>query len=418
MNEQQQKEQIALFRYSILAPIITGQVKNVSEYFRQQASKVHQVPFYGPKEYLPKTFVTWLSDYRHFGFDGLKPQARNDKGTSRALSRDTEEYILNLRKMRMDMPLTVFYDNLIANEELLKNEASFATIYRLLKRNGLVKKSINPQPERKRFSHEQVNFLWQGDTSDGPFIPIHGKKGQTFLFAFIDDCSRLVTAARFLPDSKFESMREVLKEALLRRGIPKIIYVDNGKIYRSQTLSSACASLGISLAHTQPYDAASKGKIERFFKTVQTRFYPLLKVNPASSLEELNMRFLKWLEEDYHRKPHSSLEKSMTPLDKFISQASLLKMVSDPDFLNSLFLVRAARKVHHDGTISVNNRLYEVPARFIGCKIEIRFDDTDIFVYEEGSSVAKAKPVIFSDNAFAKRESKISYAIAGGHDNV
>jgi hypothetical protein len=393
MNEQQQKEQIALFRYSILAPIITGQIKNVSEYFRQQASKIHQVPFYGPKEYLPKTFTSWLSDYRHYGFDGLKPQARNDKGTSRALSRDTEEYIFNFRKMRMDMPLTVFYDDLLTNGELLKSEASFATIYRILKRNGLVKKSVNPQPERKRFSHEQVNFLWQGDTSDGPFIPIDGRKGQTFLFAFIDDCSRLVTAARFLPDSKFESMREVLKEALLRRGIPKIIYVDNGKIYRSQTLSSACASLGISLAHTQPYDAASKGKIERFFKTVQTRFYP-------------------------HRKPHSSLEKSLTPLDKFMSQASSLKMISDPDYLNSLFLVRAVRKVHHDGTISVNNRLYEVPAKFIGNQIEIRFDDADIFVYEEGSCVAKAKPVIFSDNAFAKRESKISYAVAGGQDNV
>lgn len=130
------------------------------------------------------------------------------------------------------------------------------------------------------------------------------------------------------------------------------------------------------------------------------------------------MRFLKWLEEDYHRKPHSSLENSMTPLDKFMSQASTLIMVSDPDYLNSLFLVRAVRKVHHDGTISVNNRLYEVPAKFIGSQIEIRFDDADIFVYEEGSCVAKAKPVIFSDNAFAKRESKISYAVAGGHDNV
>jgi putative transposase len=418
MNEQQQKEQIALFRYGIIAPVITGQVRNISEYFRQQASKVHQVPFYGPKEYLPKTFVTWLSDYRHFGFNGLKPQSRNDKGSSRVLSHDTEEYILNLRKLRMDMPLTVFYDDLIANGELMKKEASFATIYRLLKRNGLVKKSINPQPERKRFSHAQINFLWQGDTSDGPFIPVNGTKTQTFLFAFIDDCSRLVTAARFLPDSKFESMREVLKDALLRRGIPKIIYVDNGKIYRSQALSSACAALGISLAHTQPYDAASKGKIERFFKTVQTRFYPLLKVNPASSLDELNTRFLKWLEEDYHRKPHSSLEKSMTPLDKFMSQAASLKMVSDPDSLQSLFLVRAFRKVHHDGTISVNNRLYEVPAKFIGTKIEIRFDQSDIFVYENDSCAAKAKPVIFADNAITKRESKISYALAGGQNDV
>ncbi|GAW94280.1 ISChy6, transposase [Calderihabitans maritimus] len=40
--------------------------------------------------------------------------------------------------------------------------------------------------------------------------------------------------------------------------------VDNGKIYRSHTFHVACASLGITLTHTQPYDAQSKGKIERF----------------------------------------------------------------------------------------------------------------------------------------------------------
>lgn len=59
-----------------------------------------------------------------------------------------------------------------------------------------------------------------------------------------------------------------------------------------------------------------------------------------------------------------------------------------------------------------------MPAKFIGNQIEIRFDNADIFVYEEGSCVAKAKPVIFSDNAFAKRESKISYAMAGGQKDV
>lgn len=66
-----------------------------------------------------------------------------------------------------------------------------------------------------------------------------------------------------------------------RRGLPRIVYVDNGKIYRSDTFQVACASLGIVLTHAQPYDAASKGKIERFFGTVKTRFMALLKSQPA-----------------------------------------------------------------------------------------------------------------------------------------
>ena len=59
----------------------------------------------------------------------------------------------------------------------------------------------------------------------------------------------------FFPSEKTESLSTVFKEALLRRGIPKIVYVDNGKVFRSDVFQVACATLGIVLTHTQPYDA-------------------------------------------------------------------------------------------------------------------------------------------------------------------
>jgi hypothetical protein len=193
-----------------------------------------------------------------------------------------------------------------------------------------------------------------------------------------------------------------MKEAFLRRGISKMLYTDNGKIFRSDTLHYACASLGILLTHTGPYDPASKGKIERFFGTVKTRFYPLLKAQPASSLEELNRRFWQWLEEDYHRKPHSSLD-GKTPLEVYVSQASQIRLIEDPAILYPLFLKREYRKVKHDGTFSLNGQLYEVPERFIGQRIEIRYDEQSVYVYEEGKPVAEANIVRFSDNAQVKR---------------
>lgn len=207
---------------------------------------------------------------------------------------------------------------------------------------------------RKHFSYDTVNMLWQGDMSIGPYLVIDGKKTKTFLFAFIDDCSRVVPYAAFTLTEKFEALRNIFKEALIRRGIPKIVYVDNGKIYRSDAFHIACASLGITLTHTKPYDAASKGKIERFFGTVKTRFFPLIKHQPPSSLEKLNQRFWQWLEEDYHRKVHASL--GMTPLDLFLSQASKVRMVEDPASLDPIFLRREQRKVKHDGTISLMGR--------------------------------------------------------------
>src|SRR5699024_9981105 len=116
--------------------------------------------------------------------------------------------------------------------------------------------------------------LWQADLSHGPYISINGKMKKTFLIAYIDDCSRLVPYAQFFTSERFDGLREVTREALIRRGKPTIIYADNGKIYRSETLQHACAQLGITLAHTSPYDPKAKGKIERVFKTIQTRFYP------------------------------------------------------------------------------------------------------------------------------------------------
>ncbi|GAW94279.1 ISChy6, transposase [Calderihabitans maritimus] len=99
---------------------------------------------------------------------------------------------------------------------------------------------------------------------------------------------------------------------------------------------------------------------------------------------------------------HASL--GMTPLDKYLSQASTVRMVDDPATLEPLFLKREYRKVKHDGTISVNKRLYEVPPRFIGHKIEVRFDEDGVYVYEDGVAVVKAVPVNFTDNAYVKRD--------------
>ena len=51
-------------------------------------------------------------------------------------------------------------------------------------------------------------------------------------------------------------------EAVLRRGIPNLVYLDNGKVYRSKLFHAACASMETIVSHTEPYDAASKGRLK------------------------------------------------------------------------------------------------------------------------------------------------------------
>lgn len=208
--------------------------------------------------------------------------------------------------------------------------------------------------------------------------------------------------AQFFTSEKFDGLREVTREALIRRGKPRIIYADNGKIYRSETLQYACAQLGITLAHTQPYDPKAKGKIERLFKTIQTRFYPLLKSDPVHSLEELNERFWEWLEVDYHRKEHASLN-GKTPHQIFQSQLDDIRFMEDLSILDTIFLKRAERKVKLDGTITLEKRLYEVPSQYVGQTIEVRMDKQAVYVFEDGKKIAEAIPVRIYDNAHVKR---------------
>jgi hypothetical protein len=84
----------------------------------------------------------------------------------------------------------------------------------------------------------------------------------------------------------------------------------------------------------------------------------------------------------------------------YLSQASQVKMVSDPASLDPLFLRRENRKVRQDATISIGKRLFEVPPRFIGQSVEVRFEPDggdEVLIYEDGNEVARVRPVNLAD---------------------
>ncbi|MFY9324204.1 MAG: Mu transposase C-terminal domain-containing protein [Syntrophomonadaceae bacterium] len=183
-----------------------------------------------------------------------------------------------------------------------------------------------------------------------------------------------------------------------------MVYLDNAKVYRSKLFHEAAARLGISVAHTEIYDAAAKGKIERFFRTVRERFLPLLS-RPVTSLEQLNEAFFLWLEEDYHRKEHSAL--GMSPLNKYLSQVNQLRLAPDPDTIHHLFLHTDKRRVNNDAAISISGQLFEVPSHLIGLRITVRFDPDDlsvVWLYLDDELLGQAKPVIPAENAVIKRQ--------------
>jgi len=416
--EEKDRENIALFRYGLIAPLLNNQVSSKKAYLEKIASQVHQVPYWGPKEYTPKAVSEWLRLYRKDGFEALKPKFRSDKGESRRIPGEIQAKILEQRRERQNMPVTLFYEQLVADGMIRQCDFSYATVHRFLKKHGLVGKAARKEPERKRFAHDTVNMLWQTDATSGPYLTVGSKKKATSLIAFIDDCSRVITAARFSFTENTEDLMKVFEEALVRRGIPKLIYADNGKIFRSDQFHLACASLGISLVHAKVGDAQAKGKVERFFGSLKTRFFPRLREQQVEDLDTLNALFWQWLEQDYHRKPHTTLQE--TPLNVYLSQMHQVQLVEDPASLKHLFLKRDYRKVRHDGTISLHNHLFEVPPAFIGERIEVRYDEAlnQVLIFADGKQSAAAKRVHLADNARTKRQKALSFTALNEEDST
>jgi putative transposase len=120
------------------------------------------------------------------------------------------------------------------------------------------------------------------------------------------------------------------------------------------------------LIHATPYQPQGKGKIERWFKTVRSRFLPYQK---ASTLAELNTALERWVTEDYHQKVHRAT--GQTPFDRFTLKIHCLRTA--PANLKDHFRKVAARTVAKDRTITLDGRLYEGPVALIGKRVELLY---------------------------------------------
>lgn len=419
MLDERTRSAVALKKFSLISPVINGQVKTHMAYYIEATANPIEMPYYGMKKYAPKTLESWYCDYMRGGMDALKPGVRGDKGGHRRIDIELGEKIIEKKKLYPKAPETVIYEMLINEGIITADKISIATLYRFVKsltQKGSLK--VEDEKEIKRFSHQYINELWQTDLMYGPYITEGRKKKATYLFAYIDDASRLITHAQFYYAQNFDVLRHSFKEAVLKRGIPRLLYTDNGKIYRSQQFEYMCASLGCTLIHAKPFSPNEKGKIERFFLTVRKRFLSGINSVEFRNLDDLNQRFFSWLDEDYQRKPHSSLN-SLTPLDIFMSQVSRVRIISDPTIIKEKFLLRINRTVAHDATFTINNLLFETDQRFASSKVEIRYDpewltvnNIPVLIYADDKKIGEGRQVNFHDNAHMRRRGRPSVSDA------
>jgi len=374
---EKEKQEVATFRFSIIHEFVNEPKLAFGEQeklLRDKYDRKWDIPYSDRTSIGRSTILRWISVYKESGgkLESLYPKDRGDRGKSRVYDKDTCLGLIHLRKEMPEIPVRIFRDEAIDRRVLqLNTSQDLSTLYRFLNSQGLMDKSPSASVDRRKFEAELPNDLWQSDVMHGPKLQIGAERARkTYLIAFIDDHSRLITHGQFYVSEALASFKVAFEQALLTRGLPRKLYVDNGAAYKSKQLQFTSASLGIALIHAKPYMPQGKGKIERFFKTVRTEFLPCFH---GETLDEINEAFDLWLREVYHERRHSATGQS--PFRRFTTNLECVRTA--PRDLKDHFRTVLRRKVNKDRTIMANNRLFEAPVELIGKQVEILFHESN-----------------------------------------
>jgi len=368
----------ALFRLSVLGPLVSrerlerGELQQI---IRELARCEYAIP--GTRRcYLgEKTIQAWFYAWRKQGIAGLVPKSRFDRGQSK-LSPPIQAAILAAKRDNPRRSIRQIQRLLEAAGTVARGTVSRSAIHRLLQQQGLsrITGSASLPEEKRSFTAASAGAIWYGDVMHGPRVPVKGQLRKTYLVSLIDDASRLITHSAFCLGETALDIEGVLKQALLRRGVPIKLVVDNGAAYRAHTLQGICARLGIHLIYCRPYAPEGKGKLERWHRTFRDQFLSELDPRHITHVDDLNARLWAWLEQLYHRTPHAGLD-GLTPLARYQQDLPKIRSLGPQAAqIDALFHHRINRFVRKDGTVSYQGTRFEVPFELAGKTIRLVVD--------------------------------------------
>lgn len=409
------RQKIALFRYGILAPVISGtydENKSIKEFFRDAAKRTYTNPRGEEIKVSAATLERWYYNYRKCGFDALIPERRSDTGKPRRLDDDLMEQIRYLKKEYPRIPATLIHQKLIDNGSINRGEISLSTINRFVNRVKIENKYTGNK-DMRRYERAHINEVWCGDSSVGPYLKTDGKKKRTYIIALLDDASRYIVGIDIFFNDNFVNLMSVMKSAVTRFGRPKILNFDNGASYKNKQIELLAARIGSTINYCAPYTPTSKAKIERWFRSMKDRWMSQLNMNDYSSLAELRTSLLKYVNE-YNQAVHSSLN-GLSPQDRFFNESYLIKRLTEEQIERS-FLLEYERRVSADSVVMIDETEYEVDYRYAKQRVTLRYspDLSRIYVVDRNTGdLTPIKLLNKHDNSHIKRE---KVKLAGGNE--
>lgn len=359
--------EVALFRYSLIReaadPALSKRERG--ELVRELAARDHVGPDGRRVRVARNTIDRWIRAWRAGGFDALAPRGRASEPVTPAALLELAERLKREAPKRTAAQVA----EIIATTD--GHGPSARTLQRHFARLGLNCRPDGQTPQAfGRFEAQAPNDLWTGDALHGPSVA--GRK--TYLFAFIDDHSRVLVGYRWGLSEDTVRLEAALRAGLAARGVPRAVYLDNGSAMVSSQLLRAMASLGIRLVHSRPGRPQGRGKIERFFATVRIQFLVEIEARGVADLDELNRLFTAWVETVYHRRVHT--ETCQAPLERLDAGPAPTKVSHET--LHEAFLWSETRTVTKTATVSLHGNTFEVDGALVGHKVEVVFDPFDL----------------------------------------
>jgi transposase InsO family protein len=361
-------EEVAVFRHSIIGELLRRELehgersailRNLSEQrVRPPGSDLTRC-------YSVPTLERWLYDFKRGGLAALVPQTRSDGGRGRDLDAGLRELLCDIRREHPNVSVTVILRTLRADGRV-GDDVKECTVRRMFAERGLVRTAPVDGASctsRLRWQAERPSALWHGDVCHGTTLIVDDRPTPVRIHALLDDASRMILALLVTHNEREETMLSILAQALMEHGKPDALYLDNGATYRGEILQLVCSRLGITLMHAKPYDAAARGKMERFWRRMREQ--ALSHLGQVASLADLQTKLNVWLARFYQSVPHAGIL-GRTPAAVF-AQGEKVRVSEEQ--LRTALTVRVRRRVRKDSTLSLGGVDYEVPLGFLAGQI-------------------------------------------------
>ena len=219
--------------------------------------------------------------------------------------------------------------------------------------------------ETRSYEVEHVHQLWHLDFHEcsRPVLLPSGEWKKPQLLGLLDDHSRLCCHAQWYLAETAEVLADGLVQAILKRGLPWEVMMDNGSAMKAAEICEGLERLGVAQRLTLENSPQQNGKQESFWGQVEGRLIAMLEGERELTLDLLNRATIAWVEQEYQRSTHSEIGTS--PLDRYLSSKNVGRESPSLDTLRRALRMQVRRAQRRsDGTVSVEAVRFEVPSAY------------------------------------------------------